>query len=55
MIDEKCKNCGRQKGKHKALDYNCPFGRGSQPQYYIEQFFEPQKKRVKTKDKPDLL
>lgn len=41
--DAKCKNCRRPRGKHKAGDLACPFGRGSFPQFYANQFYEPVK------------
>jgi len=49
MYSELCKNCGKRKGRHKAVDYNCPIGRGNYTSYYLEQFFEPKKKRKKKK------
>lgn len=45
----KCKNCGRQKGKHKAHTLNCPIGLGNFPQFMSEQSYEPKPTR-KPKD-----
>lgn len=46
----KCKNCDREKGRHKAHTLNCPIGRGNFPQFMSEQTYEPKSIR-KTRDK----
>lgn len=43
--EPKCKNCGKGKSHHKARTFNCPFGRGSFPQFKEDLFFEPREKR----------
>ena len=43
----KCKNCGKEKGNHKATTLNCPFGMNTRIGYtsfYLDKKFEPKEK-----------
>ena len=44
----KCKHCGKPKHKHKATTFNCPFGRGSYPNFLPDKVFEPKINKKKT-------
>jgi len=43
----KCKHCGKTKDRHLAKTFNCPFGRGSFPQFKTNEFFEAKVVKVK--------
>lgn len=43
----KCKQCGREKGSHKAKTLSCPIGRGSFPSFSTATVYKPRKPRVK--------
>lgn len=49
----KCKNCGHDKGSHKAKSLNCPIGRGSFPSFSADTVYEPRKPRSKKNPKPE--
>lgn len=43
----KCKHCGREKSRHKAKTFNCPYGRGNFQNFMPDKVFEPKVKKEK--------
>lgn len=37
----RCTHCGREKGSHRAVTFECPMGRGSFTSFHANQKYEP--------------